>query len=324
MFMNNKILGKLRVIASIFIFLASALVACKNNTLAEGFVNSKLDMSVNEVRFDLTMKEVKLNSGYYMPTNGLGTWSLYGESAYNSVYNALKAGVRLIDTAQYYQNEKEVGRALKKAIEDGIVKREDVFITTKVMPSNYNSTKRSIDESLANLQIDYIDLFLLHQPGGNDENVYKALEEGVRENKIRSIGISNYYTREAFDKVMSYASITPAVIQNENHIFYQNNELRDYVSRYGTVVESYFPFGGRGNTNESLGNDVIGELAKKYNKTPAQMILRWNLQANYIAIPGSSNELHIIENNNIYDFALSDEDMKKITDINKNQRYANW
>ncbi len=324
MLMNNKILGKFRIIASIFIFLASALVGCKNNTLAEGFVSNEFDMSVSEVRFDLTRKEVKLNSGYYMPTNGLGTWSLYGESAYNSVYNALKVGVRLIDTAQYYQNEKEVGRALKKAIEDGIVKREEVFITTKVMPSNYNSTKRSIDESLANLQIDYIDLFLLHQPGSNDENVYKALEEGVRENKIRSIGISNYYTREAFNKVMSYASITPAVIQNENHIFYQNNELRDYVSKYGTVVESYFPFGGRGNTNESLGNVVIGELAKKYNKTPAQIILRWNLQSNYIAIPGSSNELHIIENNNVYDFSLSDEDMKKITDINKNQRYANW
>ena len=324
MFRDNKIFGKLRVIVSIFVFLASALVGCKNNTLAEGFVSSKLDMSVSEVRFDLTRKEVKLNSGYYMPTNGLGTWSLYGESAYNSVYNALKSGVRLIDTAQYYQNEKEVGRTLKKAIEDGIVKREEVFITTKVMPSNYNSTKRSIDESLANLQIDYIDLFLLHQPGSNDENVYKALEEGVRENKIRSIGISNYYTKEAFDKVMSYASITPAVIQNENHIFYQNNELRDYVSKYGTVVESYFPFGGRGNTNESLGNVVIDGLAKKYNKTPAQIILRWNLQANYIAIPGSSNELHIIENNNVYDFSLSDEDMKKITDINKNQRYANW
>lgn len=147
---------------------------------------------------------------------------------------------------------------------------------------------------------------------------------GVAEKKIRSIGISNYYTKEAFDKVMSYAITTPSVIQNENHIFYQNNDLRDYVAKYGVVIESYFPFGGRGNTSESFNNDVIVELSKKYNKTPAQIILRWNLQANYIAIPGSSNEAHIIENNNIYDFVLSDEDVKKITEINKNQRYANW
>ena len=158
----------------------------------------------------------------------------------------------------------------------------------------------------------------------NDENVYKALETGVAEKKIRSIGISNYYTKEAFDKVMTYATTTPSVIQNENHIFYQNNGLRDYVAKYGVVIESYFPFGGRGNTSESFNNDVIVELSKKYNKTPAQIILRWNLQSNYIAIPGSSNETHIIENNNIYDFVLSDEDVKRITEINKNQRYANW
>ncbi|MBR1454672.1 MAG: aldo/keto reductase [Lachnospiraceae bacterium] len=294
-----------------------------NNELTK--MNNATFENINEkVVFDLANKRVKLNSGYYMPTNGLGTWSLYDDTAYNSVYNALKAGVRLIDTAQYYANEEEVGRALKRAIEENIVKREDVFITTKVMPSNYQNAKKSIDESLTKLQVEYIDLFLLHQPGSNDESVYKALEEGIKDNKIRSIGISNYYTKDAFDKVMSYATIVPSVIQNENHIYYQNNELRDYVEKYGVVIESYFPFGGRGNTNDSLNNSVIVELSKKYNKTPAQIILRWNLQSNYIAIPGSSNESHIKENNNVYDFTLSDEDMKKIIDINKNQRYANW
>ena len=325
--MNNK-LG-----IGILIILLTLLFGCKSGVMAQIIKNdelkslqntSKMDFDENIVMFDLINRKVKLNSGYYMPTNGLGTWSLYGDTAYNSVYNALKAGVRLIDTAQYYGNEEEVGKALKKAIDEKIVKREDVFITTKVMPSNYSSTKKSIDESLAKLQVDYIDLFLLHQPGSNDENVYKALETGVAEKKIRSIGISNYYTKEAFDKVMSYAITTPSVIQNENHIFYQNNDLRDYVAKYGVVIESYFPFGGRGNTSESFNNDVIVELSKKYNKTPAQIILRWNLQANYIAIPGSSNEAHIIENNNIYDFVLSDEDVKRITEINKNQRYANW
>ena len=329
--MNKQLNNEIKTIINIFLIVLILLVGCKNSTLAEVIINNQSkqlpkanEFSMNAVTFDLTERKVKLNSGYYMPTNGLGTWSLYGDTAYNSVYNAIKNGVRLIDTAQYYGNEEEVGNALQKAIEDKIIKREDVFITTKVMPSNYANTKNSIDESLLKLKVDYIDLFLLHQPGSNDENVYKALEEGVKENKIHSIGISNYYTKESFDKVMSYAKIIPAVIQNENHIFYQNSELRDYVNKYGVVIESYFPFGGRGNTSDSLSNNVIYELAKKYNKTSAQIILRWNLQSNYIAIPGSSNVSHIIENNNIYDFSLSYEYMKKINYINKNKRYANW
>ena len=275
--MNNKL------VIGILIILLTLLFGCKSGVMAQIIKNdelkslqntSKINFDENIVMFDLTNRKVKLNSGYYMPTNGLGTWSLYGDTAYNSVYNALKAGVRLIDTAQYYGNEEEVGKALKKAIDEKIVKREDVFITTKVMPSNYNSAKKSIVESLEKLQVEYIDLFLLHQPGSNDENVYKALEVGVAEKKIRSIGISNYYTKEAFDKVMSYATTTPSVIQNENHIFYQNNDLRDYVAKYGVVLESYFPFGGRGNTSESLNNDVTFKtvIAHKYNKNTQKAI----------------------------------------------------
>ena len=286
--------------------------------------NINTNEGVKKVSFDLENKRVKLNSGYYMPTNGLGTWALDGDTAYNSVYSALKLGVRLIDTAQYYGNEEEVGRALKKAIDDKIVKREDVFITTKVMPPNYRNAKKSIDESLQKLQVDYIDLFLIHQPGSNDADVYKALEDGVNEKKIRSIGISNYYTKDAFDKVMSYAKIVPSVIQNENHIYYQNNTLKDYVEKYGVVIESWYPFGGRGHTEESLENVVIKELAKKYKKTAAQIILRWQLQSNYIAIPGSSNEEHIKENNDIYSFELTNDEIKKINEINTNRRYENW
>lgn len=282
------------------------------------------DSNNYKIDFDLSTKKVKLNSGYYMPINGLGTWSLYNDTAFNSVYNALKIGVRLIDTAQYYGNEEEVGKALKKAIEDKIVKREDVFITTKVMPSNYNSAKKSIDESLSKLQVDYIDLFLIHQPGSNDEAVYRALEDGVKDGKIRSIGISNYYTKDAFDKVMSYAITTPSVIQNENHIYYQNNDLRDYVAKCGAVIESWYPFGGRGHTSESFNNEIVKNIAKKYSKTPAQIILRWHLQSNYIAIPGSSNEEHIKDNNDIYDFELTNEEIKQINDLNTNRRYENW
>ena len=142
--------------------------------------------------------------------------------------------------------------------------------------------------------------------------------------KLKSIGISNYYTKSQVDKVLSYAKISPAIIQNENHIYYQNNDLQEYVKNYGIIIESWYPFGGRGHTSENFNNEVIVSLANKYKKTSAQIILRWNLQAGYIVIPGSKNPDHIKENYNIFDFELSSEDMEKIYNINKNQRYENW
>lgn len=192
------------------------------------------------------------------------------------------------------------------------------------MPSSYNNAYSSIDESLERLGVDYIDLLLIHQPGTNDEAVYKAMEQGVRDGKIRSIGISNYYTREEIDEVLSYATITPAVIQNENHIYYQNTELQEYVSKYGIIIESWYPFGGRGHTSCNFDNETIKSIATKYNKTSAQIILRWQLQALYIVIPGSSNLDHILENYSIFDFELDDEDMKNIANINNIQRYEIW
>ena len=172
--------------------------------------------------FDFDSKTVKLNSGYEMPILGLGTWTLSNEEAENSVYHALKDGYRLIDTARYYQCETGVGKGIKKAVEEGIVKREDVFVTSKIMPGDYERAAQGINDSLRDLGLEYIDLMLIHQPGSNDEAVYKAMEQAVRDGMVRSIGISNYYTPEAFDEVMSYAQIPPAVIQNENHIYYQN------------------------------------------------------------------------------------------------------
>ena len=246
------------------------------------------------------------------------------EETANSVYYALEYGYRLIDTAQYYGNEYGVGEGLRRAIDDGIVTREEVFITTKIMPSSYNNAYNSIDESLERLGVDYIDLLLIHQPGSNDEEVYKAMEQGVYDGKVKSIGISNYYTKEEIDEVLSYATIVPAVIQNENHIYYQNTDLKEYVSKYGIIIESWYPFGGRGHTSENFNNEVIRDIATKYNKTSAQIILRWQLQAGYIVIPGSSNPDHILENYSIFDFSLNEEDMKNIADINKNQRYENW
>jgi diketogulonate reductase-like aldo/keto reductase len=267
---------------------------------------------------------VKLNSGYDMPMLGLGTWTQNNRTAAESVYFALKNGYRLIDTARYYGNEKGVGEGIRRAIAEGVVKREDVFITSKIMPGNYNNAAAAIDASLKDLGVAYLDLMLIHQPGSNDEAVYKAMEQAVRDGKVRSIGISNYYTSEAFDEVMSYAEITPAVIQNENHIYYQNRELQDYVRKYGIVIESWYPFGGRGHTSESFDNETISEIAGDHNVTSAQVILRWQIQDGYIAIPGSSNAEHIAENYDIFGFELSDEEMQAIRDIDEQKRYENW
>ena len=274
--------------------------------------------------FDFDSRTVLLNSGYEMPILGLGTWTQDDETAEESVYTALKDGYRLIDTAQYYGNETGVGNGLNRAISEGIVTRDEVFITTKVMPSNYERAYQSIDDSLERLDVEYIDLMLIHQSGSNDAEVYKALCQGVKDGKLRSIGISNYYTPEEFERVTAEGGIKPAVVQNENHPFYQNTEFREYVSKYGTIVESWYPFGGRGHTQDLFGNETINDIAKAHGKTSAQIILRWHLQAGYITIPGSQNPDHILENIGIFDFELSDEEMRRMAELHTGQRYENW
>jgi diketogulonate reductase-like aldo/keto reductase len=292
-----------------------------DNTESSDKIDNPKDYHNNYI---ISEKIAILNNGNKMPILGLGTWTLSNDEAEESVYVAIKEGYRLIDTAEYYRDEVGVGKGVKKSIEEGIIKREDVFITTKIMPGAYSNPDMAIEDSLKNLDVDYIDLMLIHQPGSNDEKVYKSMEKYYKNGKLKSIGISNYYTKSQVDKVLSYATIIPAIIQNENHIYYQNNELQEYVRNYGIIIESWYPFGGRGHTSENFNNEVIVSLANKYKKTSAQIILRWNLQAEYIVIPGSKNPDHIKENYNIFDFELSSEDMEKIYKINKNQRYENW
>ncbi|MBQ4494609.1 MAG: aldo/keto reductase, partial [Selenomonadaceae bacterium] len=221
-------------------------------------------------------------------------------------------------------NEVGVGRGVRRAIQDGIATREEIFVTSKIMPGNYNSPDAAIDNSLDALGLDYIDLMLIHQPGYNDEEVYRALARGVKAGKLRSIGISNYYTPRDFDRIRNVAEIVPAVIQNENHPFYQNSDLQAYVAQFGTVVESWYPFGGRGNTQKIFGNETIQRLAQKYSKTPAQIVLRWHLQAGYVVIPGSSNPKHIAENFDVFDFSLTAEDMELMRGLDKGRRFENW
>lgn len=269
-------------------------------------------------------QSVKLSSGYSMPVLGLGTWTLRGEICENAVYTAIKCGYRLIDTARYYGNEEAVGKGIKKAIDEEIVKCEEMFITSKIMPGDYEEAEQAIDDSLSSLRLEYIDLMLIHQPGANDENVYKALEHGVHEGKIRSIGISNYYTPQDFERINRIAKITPAVVQNENHPYYQNTDLQEYLKGYNTVIEAWYPFGGRGNTEKIFENKTIVEIAKHHGKTSAQIVLRWQVQAGYIVIPGSSNPAHIAENADIFDFELTAEEMQKMANLNRKERFENW
>ena len=267
---------------------------------------------------------VTLNSGYRMPVLGLGTWTFDDSTAETTVYTAIREGYRLIDTARYYGNESGVGRGVRRAINEGLVKREDIFVTTKIVPGSYSDPEAAIDDSNRALGLGYIDLMLIHQPGYNDEELYKALERGVKSGKIRSIGISNYYTPEEFERITKNASIIPAVVQNENHPYNQNNELQKYLERYGTVIESWYPFGGRGNTQSLFADESIKRIAEAHGKTPAQVILRWHVQAGYVTIPGSKNPLHIRENINIFDFELSDDEMRTIKGLDRNRRFESW
>lgn len=279
--------------------------------------------TVGELNMEKNAKTIKLNSGYEMPVLGLGTWTLTGKTCEVAVYEALKSGYRLIDTARYYGNETGVGNAVRKAIEDGICKREEVFITTKLVPWS-NTPDKDIDDSLSKLGLEYIDLVLLHQHGSNDDGVYKAMCRAVKAGKIRSIGISNFYTEKAVSHFINDFEIPPAVIQNENHLLYQNNALRDWAAKQGIFIESYYPFGGRGHTKEHLQNKTVLEIASTHKKTAAQVIVRWHIQAGYIAIPGSSNPAHIAENFDVWDFELNETEMKKLTSLNTGRRYENW
>lgn len=266
--------------------------------------------------FNFNKKTVKLNSGYKMPLNGIGTYSLLDDTCVNSVSEALKRGVRLIDTAYMYDNEKEVGEAVRNS---GIP-REKIFVTTKLYPNQFSNPEKAIDEALKKLDIGYIDLMLLHHPGKNDVKAYKAMEKAVKQGKIRSIGLSNWYIKE-LQEFLPQVSITPAVVQNEIHPYYQESKVIDYVHSLGIVMEGWYPFGGRGYTKEMLSDTVISKVAKAHGKSSAQVILRWNLQKGVVVIPGSSNPAHIQKNTELYDFKLTDKEMKQLNALNRNEKH---
>ena len=259
----------------------------------------------------------ELNNGYKMPVLGLGTYALTVEEAENSVYHALKDGYRLIDTARAYNNEEGVGRGIQRAIEEGLVTREEIFITTKVWDTDFGNAGSAFEDSLARLGLDYVDLVLLHHvPRQNDEEAYHELEEKVEEGKIRSLGLSNIYLdNDTFDRMYEAAEIKPVLVQNENHPFFQNTEFQEYIGQYGLFIESWYPLGGRGFTQNYFNDETLLGIAQAHDKTVAQILLRWHVQAGYITIPGSSNPDHIAENYDIFNFELSEEEMQTIKEM---------
>ena len=274
----------------------------ENKKIVNDNIINELEKEHKVANFNFETKSVKLNSGYEMPLNGLGTYSLTGDTCYNAVSSALKLGVRLIDTAYMYENEEEIG----KAIRDSGIPRSEIFVITKIYPTQYKNPKEAIELALKKLDVGYIDMMLLHHPGDSDVSAYKEMEKYVKNGKIRSLGLSNWYVDE-LKEFLPQVNIIPALVQNEIHPYYQENDVIPFIQKLGIVVQGWYPFGGRGYTSELLNNETIVKIANNHNVSSAQVILRWNLQKGVVVIPGSSNPTHIKENTDIYEFKLTDD-----------------
>lgn len=285
---------------------------------------SSLNLNVSSVSsFNLTGAKngvapmVTLNNGIQMPILGLGTYSLTGDIAYTSVLSALNEGYRLIDTAYMYGNEEEIGRAIR----DSGIDRSEIFLITKIYPgAQFSNPEKAIEDALNKLDIEYIDMMLLHHPGANDVKAYQAMETYVAKGKIRCLGLSNWYIEE-IDDFISQVSIMPALIQNEIHPYYQETEVIKYMHNLGIAMQAWYPLGGRGHTQKLLNDEVILRIASNHNVSSAQVILRWDLQNGVIAIPGSSNPSHQKENISIFEFELTEEEMNQIKELNRNEKH---
>jgi diketogulonate reductase-like aldo/keto reductase len=258
--------------------------------------------------------KIKLNNGIEMPRFGLGTWALGGNEAYQAVLGALNIGYRLIDTAMIYGNEREIGNALK----DAKLSRDEIFITTKVWnyDQGYENTLKAFTKSLGRLKLDYIDLYLIHWPATPLRNEsWRALERIYNERKARSVGVSNFTIRH-LNELLQSSSIIPTINQFELSPFLYQKDLIEYCQEKGIVVEAYSPL----TRGRKLDNEMLQNISRKYQKTPAQILLRWGLQHNFVEIPKSGSIEHLKENANIFDFTIDKNDMTNLDNLNEGFR----
>lgn len=259
------------------------------------------------------MEYVTLSNGVKMPMAGIGTFLLSPKEAEASVLSALKDGYRLIDTANAYVNEKAVGRAMEKS---GL-KREEIFLETKLWPSFYEQPD-AVEKTLERLATTYIDLLLIHQPAGNYIAGYRQMEAAYKAGKVRAIGLSNF-NQTQIEEILSVCEVKPVVLQTELHPYFQEPELKAFLKANGIVAQSWYPLGH--GDKALLEEPLFAELGKKYGKSSAQIILRWHIQDGNIVIPGSKNPDHIQANFDLFDFALTEKEMGEIAAMNKNVRY---
>lgn len=259
------------------------------------------------------MEYTTLNNGIKMPMAGIGTFLLTPDQAESAVLEALKDGYRLIDTANAYVNEKAVGRAMKKS---GLA-REDIFLETKIWPSFYEQ-EDAIEKTLERLDTDYIDLLLIHQPSGNYVAGYRLMEKAYKAGKVKAIGLSNF-TKEQVQEILDICEVKPAVLQTEVHPYFQEKELKEFLEKEEIKIQAWYPLGH--GDSALLEEAALVELCKKYQKSTAQIILRWHIQDGNIVIPGSKNPEHIKDNFDLFDFKLTDAEMDKIRGLDKNKRY---
>lgn len=261
------------------------------------------------------MEYLTLNNGNKMPMAGIGVFLLKPEETELSVLSALADGIRLIDTANAYMNEKAVGRAIKKS---GVA-REDIFLVTKLWPTVYTD-ENAIDETLARLGTDYVDLLFLHQPAGDWRTGYKMMEKAYKEGKVKALGVSNF-PAEWLKEIIETAEIKPQMVQVEAHPYFPQTELKKILAETSMGLMAWYPL-GHGDKN-LINEPVFTKLAEKYGKSNAQIILRWHVQSGNVIFPGSRNPAHIRDNFNIFDFTLTDEEMAEIAAVDKNVRYYN-
>lgn len=258
------------------------------------------------------MTHITLNNGIEMPLVGLGTYQLSSEDAQASTTYALDNGYELIDTANFYVNERGVGRGMRASSKA----REDIFLETKIWPTSYES-ETAIDETLERLGTDYIDLLLLHQYAGDIRTGYRHLEEAYKAGKVRAIGISNFPIEE-LRRLLGESEIKPSLIQVECHPYFPQTELKALLKEHNIALQAWYPLGGRGNAS-IMSEPVIAEIAKTHDKSPAQVILRWHVQLGHSIVPGSKTPSHIAENLDLFDFELTNEEMAQINGLDKGE-----